>query len=223
MAAILTSPPVRQRLLDDLTSRGLSPEQAEAMLPLLQSSLPDAMQSAATAFTSYMETFLNGAPEMIRNAHIGAFAKDPAQSERANLYRGFTWHILITEVPLVLGDTVCVFEVNGDRRFKPLDEAGETTRIFLPVSAERVLIGTPYRSRPKLDPHLLNKAVARCSYEFFISSVELRSESSLPSSIGKWTGILTEDELRAISVEVRGLRPRQPSSFETSGCAMLIA
>jgi hypothetical protein len=104
---------------------------------------------------------------------------------------------------MLLGDTVCVFEANVERRFRPVDDDdGETCRVFLPVSANRVLIGTPYRARPKLDPSRLNKAVARCSYEFFLSSVELGLDSSLPSSLGKWSGILPEDELNAIAEEV---------------------
>ena len=152
--------------------------------------------------TEYVETFWKFArekyPEVVRNAHITALAADPALSKRAELYRAFNWHILMAEIPLILGDTVCVFEANGERRFKPLDDGDETCRIFLPVSANRVLVGTPHRARPKVDLSRLNRAVARCSYEFFVSSVELGLDSSLPSSIGKWSGILAEDELRAI-------------------------
>lgn len=103
-----------------------------------------------------------------------------------------------TESPLVLGDTVCVFETTGTRRFKPFDDADDVCRVFLPISGDRALVGTPYRARPKLDPSRLNKAVVRCSYEFFVSSVKLRSDSSLPSSIGRWSGLLTEDDMRAI-------------------------
>ena len=150
----------------------------------------------------YVETFWKFAqdkyPEVVRNAHITALAADPALSKRAELYRAFNWQILMAETPLILGDTVCLFEANGERRFKPLDDADETCRIFLPVSANRVLAGTPHRARPKVDLSRLNRAVARCSYEFFVSSVELGLDSSLPSSIGKWSGILAEDELRAI-------------------------
>jgi hypothetical protein len=43
----------------------------------------------------------------------------------------------------VLGDTICIFEVDGSRRCKPFDDADQVSRVFLPVSADRALIGTP--------------------------------------------------------------------------------
>ena len=202
LADILRGPLARKQLLDLLTSRGLSTEQAHEALPLLQPLLPSAVEAAVPNLAEYVETFWKFAqdkyPEFVRNAHITALAAHPALSKRAELYRAFNWHILMAETPLILGDTVCLFEANGERRFKPLDDGDETCRIFLPVSANRVLVGTPHRARPKVDLSRLNRAVARCSYEFFVSSVELGLDSSLPSSIGKWSGILAEDELRAI-------------------------
>jgi hypothetical protein len=169
LAEILRGPQARQQLLDLLTSRGLSTEEAYAVQPLLQPLLPSALEAAVPNLAEYVDGFREFArgkfPEVVRNAHIKALATDPALSQRARLYSAFNWHLEITEVPLLLGDTVCVFETNGERRFKPVDDdASETCRVFFPVSANRVLIGTPYRARPKLDPSRLNKAVARCSY-----------------------------------------------------------
>ena len=50
-----------------------------------------------------------------------------------------------------------------------------------------------------MDSARLNRAAVRCSYEYFVSSVELSQKSSLPASIGKWSGILSEVELQGIS------------------------
>jgi len=69
------------------------------------------------------------------------------------------------------GDTACVFETRGKRRFKPLDDKGDDLlRVFLPLSADGVLVGTAAAACPELDVVSLNKAIVQCSDEFFVSA-----------------------------------------------------
>ena len=202
LANMLSGPVARQKILDELALRGLSAEQAQSVAPLLQPLVVRTIQDALPEMSEYAAKFLTESqsriPEMVRNAHLKGLAARPDRSERAESYRAFNWYVLKAEIPLVLGDTVCVFETNGERRFKPFDDADEVRRVFLPLSSRRVLVGTPHKARPKLDPVQLNKAAVRCSYEVFVSSVQLRSDSPLPLAIGKWSGVHTRDELRAI-------------------------
>lgn len=202
LSEILQGPLVRNQVIETLTGHGLTADQARELLPFLQPLLPKFLEEAVPDLSEHVQGFVDFAkskfPKTIRDAHIKTLADHPDMRDRAERYHTFNWYVLKTDVPLVLGDTMCIFETNGPRPFKPFDDAGEVRRVFLPISADRALVGTPYRARPKLDPRRLNKAVARCSYEFFVSSVELRSDSGLPSSIGKRSGILTQDELRAI-------------------------
>ena len=206
LAALLQGPIGRQQLLELLVRNGVPTDQAHAALPMLLPMLPQAVAAAIPNLPEYIDFARKFARhesrDVIRKAHLTALAEDPSLPKRAELYRALSWHLFIVDVPLILGDTVCVFESNVDRRFKPLDDADGTYRIYFPVSADRVLVGTPYRARPKFDPARLNRSIARCSYEFFVSSRELRVESGLHSSLGKWSGIIPDNELQAICDKV---------------------
>jgi hypothetical protein len=199
LEGILRGPAGRRCLTELLTSHGMSVEQAESALPLIEPHLSEIVEAGMPNLPKCADAFWRIAeariPETIRNAQITALSVDPTLPGRAKLYRDFNWHIFITEKPLILGDTVCVFEGRrGERRFKVLDEPGDTCRVYMPICSDRVLVGTPYQAKPKIDISRLNKAIARCSYEYFVSSTELGMESSLPASIGKWSGFFTEDD-----------------------------
>jgi hypothetical protein len=115
------------------------------------------------------------------------------------MYAPFRWFLVIPTTPIYLGDTVCLFETSGTRRFKPLNDGDDSVqRIFLPLASDRILVGTPYRKSPKVDAVVLNKAIVRCSYEYFVSANQLPLTSALPASIGKRAGVLSEVEMQRI-------------------------
>ena len=96
---------------------------------------------------------------------------------------------------MILGDSVSVFETNSARRFKPYaPDAAEIVAIYLPLSASTVLAGTWHNAKPRVDFNLLNKASARCSLEFLISSQKLPPGSHLTKSMGAWAGLLRPNE-----------------------------
>ena len=64
-------------------------------------------------------------------------------------------------------------------------------------------MGTPFKSYPVIDPRRLNKAISRCSYEFFVSSQALLEESSLIKGLGDWSGILSEHEVQSLIDELK--------------------
>ena len=100
------------------------------------------------------------------------------------------WFVFVTDRAMLLGDTVSVFENRGKRRFKPVhDHNDDIQRVLLPISSNRLLVGTPHSSHFGIDLQVVNKAVVRCSYEFFVSPVALPASSVLPASIGEWSGI----------------------------------
>lgn len=96
-------------------------------------------------------------------------------------------------------DTACLFETTGKRRFRALDEPDDDLHgIYLLLAPDRVLVGTPYASKPKIDFHLLNRAITRCSYEFFVGSESLPPDSALIKGLGKWSGILNDQEIKVL-------------------------
>ena len=122
---------------------------------------------------------------------------------RSASYAKHNWFVLRPASPVLLGDTVCLFETTGERRFKPLDdEADSIHRIYLPLASDCLLIGTPFKSCPVVDVRLLNKAIARCSYEFFVSAQALPDQSPLVKKLGKWSGILGAEEVQSLMKEL---------------------
>jgi len=204
---LLAKPIYRERLIEELVARGASSEQATGAMELVGPHLPQLLEPAIPDMVSNVDSMMDFAkskfPEAIPEAHIKALLKNPSAHGRSDTYAAFSWFVLRTESPLILGDSLCLFETSGDRRFKPLDDKGDDVlRVFLPISATLMLIGTPFRKRPKLDSLRINEAAAKCSAEFFISSTPRRLESSLVSSIGRRAGILSDEEVDKLINEI---------------------
>jgi hypothetical protein len=137
--------------------------------------------------------------EAVKRGCNDAMRKNVRVPKRAESYRDLRWHVLESDIPLLLGDTVIVLETSGARRFKPLDGRGDHIhRLYLPISSSRVLIGSYCRDCPRIMAQVLNQLIVRCSDEFFLSSVPLEIEDPLIAEIGIWSGLLTDTEKQKI-------------------------
>jgi hypothetical protein len=153
-------------------------------------------------------------PKIAETGHNSSLSKSLFLYRRAEAYARFNWFIVTVPTKLILGDTLCVFETAGQRRFKPLDDKDEKIRrIYLPVSSHRVVVGTPHSTLPDISAQIVNKASARCSYEFFVSAVSFPANSSLVRGIGQWSGLMSQRELAQLT---RELESDVDSLIETS-------
>jgi hypothetical protein len=142
-------------------------------------------------------------PKAFREDHIKSLAKNPSPQPRADEYGELKWFVRESESPLILGDTGCLFEIVGERRFKPIDDKGDKlTNIFLPISSNKLVVGTAFSAVPQIDATTLNKAMAKCSYEYFVCSESAPEKAALSSTIGKWSGILSEKEMEQLLGEI---------------------
>lgn len=137
-------------------------------------------------------------PKALRDGHIKSLARDPAPESRSKTYEGLRWFVRETPRLLILGDIGCLFEIAGRRRFKPMDDKGDSiVNIYFPISSHKLLLRTSYSSASHLDFAGINAATARCSYEYFVASESSASNGKLASTIGNWAGILTQEEMDA--------------------------
>jgi hypothetical protein len=142
-------------------------------------------------------------PRAIREGHIKALAKDPAPASRSQTYQGLRWFVRESSTPVILGDIACLFEINANRRFKPFNDKGDPiTNIFLPLSANKLLLGTAFSSAYHVDFGIINEAIAKCSYEYFVCSESSTENARLASMIGAWAGILTQEEIDGILSDI---------------------
>jgi hypothetical protein len=194
---------VQNLLQSMLSARGVAPDQMDEAILLLKPYLPklmDLLPELPDLVDRSMDVARAAMPNAIRAAHINALSRIPAEDKRAESYAKLNWFIVVVDTRLLLGDTVCVFETSGERWFKPVHEADDDLRkVLLPLSFDRLLLGSPVSVCPSLDVNVINKAIVRCSYEYFVSSEALPSHSALVRSIGRWSGITSESELRTIS------------------------
>jgi len=113
------------------------------------------------------------------------------------------WFVCETVPALILGDSGCLFEVIGKRRYKSIDDKGDDfTNIFLPVATHKLLLGTSFSTIPQINFKSINKAMARCSYEYFICAESSADKTALISLIGDWAGILTDTEKEQLLREI---------------------
>jgi len=171
-------------------------ENAQEIVNLYMSDVQDAMET----LTAQMRSIL---PKAVKDGHIKTLAEHPASEPRAEEYRSLNWFIRDTSEPLVLGDIGCLFETQEARRYKPLNDKGDKlVNIYLPLSSCKLLLGTAYSAHPLVDVGQINKATAKCSYEYFISADAGTNNDGLMASIGEWAGILTSEEREQLLKEI---------------------
>ena len=140
---------------------------------------------------------------MIKEGHIKALAKSLVPEPRAEDYRSLHWFVGKSEMPLVLGDFGCLFEMEAPGRFRTFNNNDDPIKnIFLPISSNRILVGTALSTAPPIDGRVINCATAKCCREFFISSESSPVLDGLMSLIGEESEIISKAELEAIVTEL---------------------
>lgn len=149
-------------------------------------------------FSDFIQTFKSQLPEAIRENHIKALAESTTPEVRANMYQGLRWFIFSSNNPFILGDTGCLFEINGSRKFKAFhDGTDKIQRVFLPIASHQILIG--YDSKiSKINTNAINEAIAKSSREFFICSEYSESYKNLLPLIGKESELIKQAEIQQI-------------------------
>ena len=202
---------VLKRLRENMAKEGLKKHEIERrilaagpkLLQVWNQSIDNRAEEIAPVVNSAAREAMKGHAERMRVTFIDALSRGLDDNPRVRAYREFTWYVLSATEPLILGDSVCVFEVDGERPFKPWDdETTPTKRIFMPLSPNRLLIGSRDDTLPPVDAPVLNRAFSRCSLEFFVSSKRINGPD-LAESVGVWSGIATNSELNAVWEQIK--------------------
>jgi hypothetical protein len=155
------------------------------------------------ALQTFIAKYKSKLLEKLKESHSRVLAKEPLPEGRDQDYQLLRWFICGSENRLILGDTGCLFETAGAKRFKSLPEKDDVIKnVFLPVSYNRMLIGTALSSVPQIDFNLINEATAKCSKEFFICSESSSVKTHLIPSIGTESEIVSKKELEQLLKEM---------------------
>lgn len=138
----------------------------------------------------------------IKNGHIKTLKESISPPKKASRYSNLKYSV--QSYPgddLPLGDSIILFHVAGDREFKPfLDKSDELIAVVLPLSSSQYLIG----SSCELDIARysdLAVEVARCSFDYFISSKNEECTKNYQSEIGTNSHWLSAQDVHKIFAE----------------------
>lgn|GEM_PF-6006611 len=106
-------------------------------------------------------------------------------------------NVSLYESSLLLGDSMVVFHVRGERNFKPfLEKDDDLVAAILPIAGDALLVGAAEPYVPDVD--LITCELVRCSLELFVASGESECNAKLSSRIGENAHILPDEDVREI-------------------------
>lgn len=146
------------------------------------------------------EVFIkNDATKKAKELHNEFIQKNPVPDEKVEDYKKLNWFVCNIKESLILGDAGCLIETGGKIKFKTFDYGNDyVVNIFLPISTNKIVVGTRYSKPQPIKAKILNNAFALSAGEYFVSSRNSENEIALASKIGDWFGIVHESELEWI-------------------------
>lgn len=193
---------------EELKQRGIELTAAQideivrASRPMLEANLP-AMDDLA----SIVNHFKSSIPKIISSAsktgHINALRKTLSPPVKKDVYSSLKFHVIHSpdcEIPL--GDSMLIFQLEGERKFKPFFEIDDRMEaIYLPLSSDRVLVGRT--NDAAIDLSDLPLAIAKCSLEYFISGKKSAGNDILRDHIGDCAHMLSHEQIAALIEEIK--------------------
>lgn len=130
--------------------------------------LPNAAETILSILVpKFEQEIISKIPEIVKKVQLDVLIS--SEGNKSNIYKNMHYRVLKTKQPLILGDSIVIFEVFGGRKFKPFYECNDDLKcIYVPLDSYSLLYATPnLEDKPNVDD--INKAIAQCSFDFFIS------------------------------------------------------
>ncbi|WP_456256431.1 DUF4238 domain-containing protein [Pseudomonas iridis] len=137
--------------------------------------------------------------EAVKKGHIRVLSESISPKQRVSKYLKLDFSVQdFASGDLPLGDSIVLFHVAGERKFKPfLDKTDELIAVVLPLSSNQYLVGKS--CKVDIEQHSdLALEIARCSFEYFISSRNNELTKNLHSEIGANSHWLPKQEIHKI-------------------------
>jgi hypothetical protein len=205
-------PEVMRRLLDEQFKkmglprfqrlRALQYATSRLRLEILSSVMDREQSDYESAFNILGPMLLETIPSITKDSHIKALAKNLIPEPRAEDYRSLHWYVCKSSQPLILGDLGCLFEVTGAKQYITLTgNDDELKAVYLPISSERLIVGTASPIAPHIDFNRINQAFSEHSRDFFICCEHSQQSRDLQKLLGTKAEILSNDEIKEILIE----------------------
>ncbi|WP_140414777.1 DUF4238 domain-containing protein [Yersinia kristensenii] len=140
-------------------------------------------------------------PEIVKKAQLDGLKINISPMEKISHYNKLNYSIINTDESLPLGDSIVIFNVTGEREFKPFcDKDDEIKGVYLPLGKNCLLYGIKDNELPNLSG--ISLRIAESSLEFIIGAEKSDYFSELSKHIGKNAYLLTDENIYKIIDEV---------------------
>ncbi len=141
--------------------------------------------------------------DVIKTGHLRALESSLFPLVKVEEYSKLEFNILQADYDIPLGDSIVLFEVEGEREFKPFYEKNDVLKnVYLPLSSKSVLCGSSCGN--KVVPKNLDIQIAKCSSDFFVAAVNNERLTLLINHIGENSQLLSTDEIDLIMQDAIG-------------------
>lgn len=167
-----------------------------ALAPLiLPSAISEGHAEVSTPIVGALDEFINSIPDLTKNAHINSLVSPFTEVERARIHQKLSFKTYRLENPsLILPDTCLAFLMEG--KCSPVSQKSDKVEsVVVPISAHVAIIGL---AKGAIHPTgaTINRVLASCAKEFFISNSKTSELQRLSSRIGKNAVMLSEAEIK---------------------------
>ncbi|WP_323038041.1 hypothetical protein [Pararhodobacter sp.] len=158
-------------------------------------------QFAANDSTQPMNAIADSIFEFAKQGHIKAILNTKPDSARQNRYLSLKYRLQTGfSGNLICPDTMVAFLT--DRKPKPfLDKADRLEAVWVPLSADLMLIGEPSTKVDRTSREIL-RILASTSYQAFIANSDTPDFRKLSSRIGKNAHVVTNTEIAALKRDI---------------------
>lgn len=198
---------LRNAIADELKSRNLPDSALEEVLKISQPLLDQLLPSLLGSLPSMANQFRAAIPQMVKtgskSGHIKGLQQALAPLVKTDAYANLKFQVLhAQDATIPLGDSMLVFQLQGERTFKPFSEKDDQIHaVYLPLSSDRVLVGSV--NDTVLDISHLSTVIAQCSLEYFIGSTKSAANDLVHSRIGEFAYMLSQEQIEALIEEVK--------------------
>ena len=155
--------------------------------------------------------FIEKLPNLVKDSHNQSLEKTTVAHGFVKTCQKFQWKLYnIPKENLIFGDVGAIGRFKPNDEFKNLMFVNENLEcVYMPISSMQILVGCNKTENFYLPNTFdINKAIAKLSREFFISSFNNQETQHLSSLIGRKSSMIGDEERDLLANKLRHITPK---------------
>lgn len=190
----------------ELTRVGAEGDARVALRELLDKQIRSTVSTQHSKIRPGLESLLDNMcrsiAEKAKDAHMEALRTNFFEVERAVNHRVFSFRIVKScGIDFILPDT-CLAFLKANTSVPVSQKDDKTDAVLLPISSDTAIVGIHPNGAFKKPPETINRILAGCAYEAFVSRENSASLVALSSRISKNARMMSDAEInQALQIE----------------------